>query len=113
MNKILILSEPVKYDWNDMEMIILIGVLCIPWIALLVYSFLKKYKITYFICDSLPEIKQYYKAKSKIILPENPIREGYRFMGWYTDPDCEDLFICEVMPGRNLRVFAKWEKLNN
>ena len=38
--------------------------------------------------------------------------EGYVFTGWYTDPDCKNLFdfSAETMPANNLVLYAGWEK---
>ena len=38
--------------------------------------------------------------------------EGYSFTGWYTDPDCKNLFdfSSETMPANNLVLYAGWEK---
>lgn len=38
--------------------------------------------------------------------------EGYNFTGWYTDPDCKNLFdfSSETMPANNLVLYAGWEK---
>ncbi|MBQ6386166.1 MAG: InlB B-repeat-containing protein [Lachnospiraceae bacterium] len=38
--------------------------------------------------------------------------EGYTFTGWYTDPDCKNLFdfSSETMPANNLVLYAGWEK---
>lgn len=39
--------------------------------------------------------------------------EGYAFTGWYTDPDCSNLFefSSETMPANNLVLYAGWEKM--
>ena len=38
--------------------------------------------------------------------------EGYKFTGWYTDPDCKTLFdFSKTMPANNIALYAGWEKL--
>ena len=105
----ILLSDAYQHDWSDLEIIITIIVLCVPWIALIVYSLFKKFKITFVLSDN-EEVKKYFKAKTEIIMPENPSKEGYTFLGWFNDSDFEEPFRYQNMPGKNLRVFAKWEK---
>jgi uncharacterized repeat protein (TIGR02543 family) len=46
-----------------------------------------------------------------IVKPADPTREGYRFLGWYTDSNYRNVFNWEkaTMPYNNLELFAKWE----
>ena len=43
--------------------------------------------------------------------PENPVREGYRLAGWYTDIDLKNPwdFDADTVRG-NMTLYAKWEK---
>ena len=43
--------------------------------------------------------------------PDNPIRKGYRLVGWYTDIDLQDPwdFDADVVQG-NMTLYAKWEQ---
>ena len=42
--------------------------------------------------------------------PPNPTRTGYRFDGWYTDPECTDSFsFGEELTG-NITLYAGWEE---
>ena len=43
--------------------------------------------------------------KSNIIPPENPMREGYEFLGWNEN-------IPETMPAENLTFYAQWQIIN-
>ncbi len=38
----------------------------------------------------------------------NPVREGYRFEGWYTDAALNHLFTSSTMPATNITLHAKW-----
>ena len=38
----------------------------------------------------------------------NPIRTGYTFVGWYTDPELTEPFNFGSMPANDLTVYAKW-----
>lgn len=46
-----------------------------------------------------------------IARPDNPVRDGYRLVGWYTDIDLQDPwdFDTDVVQG-NMTLYAKWEK---
>ena len=44
--------------------------------------------------------------------PEPPTREGYRFVGWFTDPTCSEIWDVENRTIETDMVFyAGWEKL--
>lgn len=54
-----------------------------------------------------------YEYMSPIILPENPYRNGYEFLGWYEDIDLLQPFTDTTMPGYNTIIYAKWiEQVN-
>lgn len=45
--------------------------------------------------------------------PDNPIREGYRLVGWYTDIDLQIPWDFETDPVQgNMTLYAKWEQGN-
>ena len=45
-------------------------------------------------------------------VPEPPTREGYRFVGWFTDPTCSEIWDVENRTIETDMVFyAGWEKL--
>ena len=65
-----------------------------------------------------------YDEESLIIVPENPVKEGYEFIGWYKEPECEIKwdFETDKVKGKtydeennlniNLtRLYAKWQKI--
>lgn len=39
-----------------------------------------------------------------------PVRDGYIFGGWYTDPACDNLFDFSVFPVENATLYAGWDK---
>lgn len=49
------------------------------------------------------------EANSKIELP-TPKREGYDFVGWYSDSEYKEEFKAELMPEKDVTVYAKWAK---
>ena len=45
-------------------------------------------------------------------LPEPPTREGYRFVGWFTDPTCSEIWDVENRTiETDMTFYAGWEKL--
>jgi len=49
----------------------------------------------------------------RIAAPENPTKEGYDFVGWYSDPDLVHAFDVEYMTYGNFTVYAKWVEVIN
>ena len=47
-----------------------------------------------------------------VLRPDNPVREGYRLTGWYTDIDLQDPwdFDTDRVEG-NMTLYARWEQL--
>jgi len=44
-----------------------------------------------------------------IILPENPQKAGYTFIGWFEDESLETAFTEDIMPPESFTIYAKWE----
>ena len=44
-----------------------------------------------------------------VTLPSNPSKEGFKFLGWYSDEDTE--FTAETHVTADMIVYAKWEKV--
>ncbi len=42
--------------------------------------------------------------------PTNPIRTGYRFLGWYTDEDCRNAYDFNSPVTTDLTLYAGWEE---
>lgn len=57
----------------------------------------------------IESVKAMYSETLKI--EENPVKEGYRFTGWYTDRDCTNSFDVEndAVTG-SMTLYAGWEK---
>ena len=56
---------------------------------------------------SVTEIKAEYNTP--IQEPSVPIRQGYTFLGWYSDEECTTLYEFTVMPAKDITLYAKWE----
>ncbi|MBR2785379.1 MAG: InlB B-repeat-containing protein, partial [Clostridia bacterium] len=48
------------------------------------------------------------KYQSIIQAPTNPIKEGYRFAGWYSDEALTNLYSFTTMPKENITLYAMW-----
>ncbi len=57
----------------------------------------------------VPAQKQMYGELLEV--PEPPTREGYRFVGWYTDASCDILWNVEERTiETDMTLYAGWEK---
>lgn len=54
------------------------------------------------------KVIQLYTSVKK---PDDPTREGYKFMGWYTDLTFETEFDFDKALNDNMEVYAKWEAI--
>ncbi len=53
-------------------------------------------------------------ADESISAPDNPVKEGYNFNGWYEDyGQWEEEFVFSTMPARNVVVYAYWTQLTS
>ncbi len=50
---------------------------------------------------------------TNLIAPVSPIREGYMFIGWYSDDTLINKYIFSTMPSKNFTVYARWEESNS
>lgn len=57
-----------------------------------------------------PVETQYVKAGEHAVAPPAPSRFGYRFRGWYTDPDCTNAYSFGWAVKADLTLYAKWEQ---
>lgn len=56
-----------------------------------------------------------FKSRECPITLEEPTKEGYTFMGWYTDPECtigNEIDTITASMTHNVTVYAKWEIIN-
>ncbi|MFP4187381.1 MAG: InlB B-repeat-containing protein [Acholeplasmataceae bacterium] len=57
--------------------------------------------------ESIDSIFHHYG--DEIELPDDPVRTGYTFTGWYTDNACTELLTETTMPDNGFNLFAGWE----
>ncbi len=79
-----------------------------------------RFTITYFYNDSSDDSGIYkteeYRLGSEIRKPEDPVREGYVFDGWYTNQKCTGIGFFDPRHGLNsvntdTALYAKWNKV--
>ena len=49
------------------------------------------------------------KKGEVLLIPSNVSREGYKFVGWYSDPDFKTLFNTTEKLKDNATIYAKWD----
>lgn len=54
--------------------------------------------------------EDYPKWGGIVAEPEVPIREGYNFLGWYTDSECTTKYNFNTPVKKDITLYAKWEK---
>ena len=47
-----------------------------------------------------------------ITMPANPVREGYNFVGWCIDPECEIFFTGDKFANVYRKLYAAWGRVN-
>ena len=67
------------------------------------------YRITY-VSNGGSVINSIEKAyDEELTEPEDPIRKGYKFVGWYSDEELTQLYTFSTMPAEDITLYAKWE----
>lgn len=66
----------------------------------------KSYTVTIDLADGTEATQQSVKEGNAAIKPEDPVRKGYKFMGWYLADQEYDFATPVVM---NIKIVAKWE----
>lgn len=79
-----------------------------------VKSYSVKFNLNYDGADSddAPE-KQTVRKNKTAEEPEAPVRDGYTFLGWYTDKDCTNIFDFNNTITKNITLYAKWYELGS
>jgi len=57
--------------------------------------------------SSVTEITQDYNTI--VLEPEEPVKEGYSFVGWYSDSTLTTPYSFTTMPSKNIILYARWE----
>ena len=57
--------------------------------------------------SDVPSLTQIELSVAEI--PDDPIKSGYQFMGWYEESELINLYVFGVMPENDITLYAKWE----
>lgn len=71
---------------------------------------LNYFNLTFYInpTDTHPYASQYIGFNTKLSMPTNPSKSGFKFDGWFTDTACVNLFSETNMPANDVTLYAKW-----
>ena len=47
---------------------------------------------------------------SETVAPDEPVKQGYKFTGWYTDRDCTNEWQTDNAVTGSMTLYAGWEK---
>ena len=98
-------DDSTRYNVGD-------GIIASDTNMILVGLWVEKYAIT-FECNGGSEILPIEgEVGTTISAPTTPTREGYKFAGWYSDPDFKHVYVFDTMPDHNVTLYAKWNKDN-
>ena len=56
-------------------------------------------------------VDEKYPVGTKVVITKVPVKEGYLFEGWYSDPEFT-IPVTEIVVGENVTLYAKWVKDN-
>ncbi len=71
-------------------------------------KWIKNYKITFNTDGGDNIADQTVDEGSKVVMPENPTKEGHLFVDWYTDPEFTTVFNRDTKVTSNMTLYAKW-----
>lgn len=69
---------------------------------------LKYHKVIFSTTDGLSSIQQIVEHGHTAMKPENPKREGYSFVGWYTDDKLSKPYDFTTIITDDINLYAKW-----
>ncbi len=97
-----IFTQPLFYIIAILALILLIAV-----IVIIVKNV--KYSIRFVTGDGSKAVTVKARKGESFVMPENPVKAGYVFAGWYEDKELTRRFLDTVITRRkNIKVYAKW-----
>lgn len=85
-----------------------IAVLLLIIVLILIFTN-KTYTVTFDSKGGTEVISQTVRKNNTVIEPENPIKEGYTFLGWYTDEENNIKYDFNTKIEKDITLIAKWE----
>ena len=67
-------------------------------------------RVKFYVDDEIYSSKKHDKG-SEIKLPEDPVKEGYKFIGWYTEDG--DIISKKFIVEEALNIYAKFEEIES
>lgn len=60
--------------------------------------------------SSIPSSSYLYNEHLNV--PEEPLKNGFRFIGWYSDQALQQRYTFNAMPAHDVILYAKWDQIN-
>lgn len=70
----------------------------------------KIYQITYELNNGEGDITETIKADHLLSQPEDPVKEGYQFIGWYIDESLQEIYAFDQAVTNDLTLYAAYEE---
>ena len=71
-------------------------------------SSVTRYTVTFDTQGGSAVDKKTVTRNNTVSKPEDPIKEGYTFEGWFTDADCTEAYDFDTKVTKNITLYAKW-----
>lgn len=99
------------YGWFYKISTLVLFIICVaPWVVLIFICIFRRYRVRFYGIHGEVIKDSKYKKGAEIILPDDVYVEGYKFDGWYLDPEFIYPLSFTYMVGENVKVYGKWEK---
>ena len=104
------LYRNVKMSVKTADRLILIGIIVL--IACMIFAVSHAGFTVTFNTDGGSQIENQKVMYGQLVeVEENPVKEGYTFIGWYTDKDCKNQFdVTKDKVSDSMTLYSGWEK---
>lgn len=104
------LYRNVKMSVKTADRLILIGIIVL--IACMIFAVSHAGFTVTFNTDGGSQIENQKVMYGQLVeVEENPVKEGYKFTGWYTDKDCKNQFdVTKDKVSDSMTLYSGWEK---
>lgn len=95
--------------FTPLMMVILIAAILVAVIALIIILSVWKYSVKFYSNGGSAVKKVKARKGEYFVMPENPVRPGYVFAGWFEDRTLLKRFLAtRIVERKNLKAYAKW-----
>ena len=113
-----LLKETAGHQWNEGEVVLeatteaegQIVYTCEDCGAKKTEAIPKKVTVSFETDGAKAEEQQSVDYNGKAVKPSDPVKEGYKFDGWYSDEACTVPFDFDAPITENVTIYAKWTK---